>query len=102
TFFDCRRNDPSAKRLGEKQAVARLRTLISENALRVNHPGDRISEFRFLIADAVAAHHRASRLNHLGQAAGKNALQNVEIAFIGKADESERAQRLSTHGIDVA
>jgi len=62
----------------------------------------RIAEFRFVIADAVAAHYRASGLNHLRQAAGQNTLQNIEIAFFRKADQGQRSQRLPTHGVYVA
>ena len=68
----------------------------------MNHAGNRISKFRFLIADAVAAHHRASGLDHLRQAAGQNALQNFEIAFVRKTDKGQRGQRLSAHGVNVA
>src|ERR1039458_9383591 len=45
-FLDRRRNYSRAQRLGEQQAVAGLRTLIGKDALRINHPGDRVSELR--------------------------------------------------------
>ena len=101
-FLDRRRNYARAQRLGEQQPVAGLRALIGQHALGMNHSRDRISEFRFFIADAVAADHGASGLDHLRQAAGQNALQNVEIGFIGKADEGQRSQWLSPHGINIA
>ena len=50
----------------------------------------------------MASDHGAPGLDHLRQTAGENALQEVEIGFIGKADEGQRGQRLSTHGVDVA
>ena len=101
-FLDRGRNYACAERLGEQQLIAGLRALIRQHALGMNHSRNGISEFCFFIADAVAAHHRASGLDHLRQAAGQNALQNFEIAFVGKTDKGQRSQRLSTHGIDVA
>lgn len=50
----------------------------------------------------MAADHRASGFHHLGKAAGKDLLQDVEIAFVGKADDSQRGQRPSAHGVNVA
>ena len=84
---------PSA--LVNSKFIAGLRALIRQHALGMNYSRNRISEFCFFIADAVAADHRASGLDHLRQAAGKNALQNFEIAFIGKTDKRQRGQRLS-------
>ncbi|MCU1255963.1 MAG: hypothetical protein JWM83_2262, partial [Candidatus Angelobacter sp.] len=43
-----------------------------------------------------------SGFHHLGKAAGKNLLQDVEIAFIGKADDGQRGQRASAHGVNIA
>jgi hypothetical protein len=50
----------------------------------------------------MAADHSAPSLNHLRQAASENALQNIEIAFLGETHESERRERLPSHGINVA
>src|SRR5580658_2851367 len=68
----------------------------------MNYSRDRISKFCFCIANAVAADHRASRLDHLRQSAGENTLQNFEVAFLRKTHESQRSQWLSAHGINVA
>ena len=38
----------------------------------------------------------------LGKAYVENALKNVEISFLGKADEGKGSARLSAHGIDIA
>src|SRR5260370_42412757 len=68
----------------------------------MDYSRDRIAEFCFFIADAVAAHYRASRFDHLRQAASENALENFKSAFFRKADQGKRSQWLSSHGVDVA
>ena len=68
----------------------------------MDQAGDRISELGFVIANAVAADDGASGFHHLRKAAGQNALENFEIAFFGEADQRERSQRTSAHGVDVA
>ena len=68
----------------------------------MNHAGDGVSELGFFVTNAVAADHGASGFDHLGEAARENALQNCEISFLGKADESERGKRLAAHGVNVA
>jgi len=50
----------------------------------------------------VAADHDTACFHHLGKAAGKNLLQDFEIAFIGKADDGQRGQGASAHGVNVA
>ena len=79
-----------------------LRVGVGPDFLRMNHAGDGVAKLDLRIAHAVAADHRASGLHHLGEAAGKNLLQYVEIAFIGKADNGQRGHRASAHGVNVA
>ena len=68
----------------------------------MDHAGDGVAKLDFRIAHAVAADHGASGFHHLGKAAGKNLLQNFEIAFLGKADHGQRGKRLSAHGVNIA
>jgi hypothetical protein len=91
-----------AQRLSEEQRVARLGTDVRQDFLRMHHSSDGISELRFFIADAVAADHRASGLDHLRQSAGENALENRQIGLIRKTHEGERRERLPAHGVNVA
>ena len=67
----------------------------------MDHAGDGVAKLDFRIAHAVAANHHASGLHHLGEAAGKYLLQDVEIAFIGKADDGQRRQGTSAHGVNI-
>ena len=50
----------------------------------------------------MAADHGASGLDHLREAAGENALEGRDVGFVGEANERQRSQRLTTHGVDVA
>src|SRR6059058_781179 len=68
----------------------------------MNEPCNRISELGFVIPDAVAAHDGAICLHHFGESACENSFENFEITFLWKADKSERSERASTHGVDVA
>src|SRR5580765_7073635 len=68
----------------------------------MNRTGDGGPELGFFVTNAVAANHGASGFDHLGEAARENALQNCEISFLRKADESERGKRLAAHGVNIA
>src|ERR1035438_8036149 len=68
----------------------------------MDHAGYRVAKFCFLVADAVASHDCASGFDHLRQAAGQDALEDLDISLVGEADQSERGERLSAHGIDIA
>src|SRR5437867_692197 len=68
----------------------------------MNEPCNRISELGFVIPDAVAAHDGAICLHHFGESACENSFENFEITFLWKADKSERSERASTHGVDIA
>jgi hypothetical protein len=50
----------------------------------------------------VAANDGASGFDHLGKAASQDAFENFEIGFVGEADQGERGERASAHGVDVA
>ena len=100
--LDGGRDHAGAERFGEEQRVARLGAAVGKHALRVDSAGDRVAELDFLVADGVAADHGAAGFDHLRKAAGEDALEHLEIAFIGKTDERERAERASAHGVDVA
>ena len=70
--------------------------------VRLDGAGDGVAELDLGIAHAVAADHGATGFHHLGKAAGKNLLQDIEVAFFGEADDGERAQGTSAHGVNVA
>ncbi len=63
---------------------------------------DRIAELDLGIANAVTADDGAAGFDHLRQAAGQHLLEDLGIAVVGKADEGERADGPSAHGVDVA
>src|ERR1022692_2283451 len=68
----------------------------------MDEAGDGVSELGFLIANAVAADHGASGLDHFREATGEDALKNSQICLLGEADQRERGQRAAAHGVDVA
>src|SRR6202035_2656208 len=68
----------------------------------MDESSDRVPELSFIVANAVAADHGASGLDHLREAAGEDALQNFKISLVGEADQRERGQRAAAHGIDIA
>ena len=87
--------------LREEQAVSWLRAFVGENSPGMDQSRDRIAELGFFVADAMSADDGAARFDHLRQSAGENSLKDCDIGFVGEADESERGERLSAHGIDV-
>ena len=83
-LFDCGRDDTCAERFGEEKAIACLCAFIGEDALGMNDAGDGVSEFRFVVANAVAADHGASSFHHFGKAASEDAFEDREVGFSGK------------------
>src|SRR4029077_5470019 len=79
-----------------------LGTLVGQNPAWIDHAGDGITKLRLFIANAVTTDHGDSGLNHLGQSAGKNPLQNFQISLLGKADHGEGSKWTSAHGVDIA
>ena len=102
-FLQGRADHPGAQALGQNQPVARLRAHILQHALRINDAGHRVAEFDFVVANGVAANHRAAGFLHLGKAALKNLFENFDIpAGVGEPDDGERGNRPATHGIHIA
>ena len=76
---------------------------VREHALGIHQPGHRVTELDLLVADRVAANHRAACFLHLGVAALENAFQDVEIASrVRKTHNGERRNRPASHGVNVA
>src|SRR5690242_2578411 len=50
----------------------------------------------------MTADHDTSGFHHFGKATGKDLLQDIEIAFSGKAYDGQRGQGASAHGVNVA
>jgi hypothetical protein len=48
----------------------------------MDEPGNRIAEFGFFVANAVAADYGASGLDHFREAAGEDALENFQIGLL--------------------
>src|ERR1700674_2623183 len=74
-FFYRGRDHARAQRLGKEESIAGLGAGIGEDSFGMDDAGNRVSELGFLIANAVAADHSASRLDHLRKTAGENALE---------------------------
>ncbi len=91
-----------AQGFGEQQAVAGLRAAVLEDSFRIDQARNRVAEFGFFVADAVAADYDASGLDHFGEAAGENVLEDFEIAFFGEANHGEGGDGASAHGVNVA
>ena len=64
--------------------------------------GHGVSEFRFFVADAVAADDGASRFHHFRKTACKDAFENSKIGLVGKTYQRERGEWTASHGINVA
>ena len=88
-FLDGGGDCAGAEGLGEQQAVAGLRATVLENSFRIDQTGDRVAEFRFFVANAVAADDGASGFDHFGEAAGEDAFENFEIAFFREANHGQ-------------
>src|SRR5262249_38128697 len=54
------------------------------------------------ITHTVPADHRAFSFHHLGEPAGQNSFQDVQVALFGKADHGQGTKRTAAHGVDVA
>src|SRR3954466_931641 len=102
TALDGRGDHARPQALGKNERVKDLSIGVGPDFLRMDHAGDGVAKFNLRIAHAMATDHDATGFHHLGKAAGKNLLQNVEVAFIGKADDGQRGQRASAHGVNVA
>jgi len=48
--------------------------------------GDGVAEFCFFVADAVAAYYGASGFDHLGEAAGQDAFENIQVTLFRETD----------------
>jgi hypothetical protein len=79
-----------------------LGTAVLEYSFRVDQAGHGVAEFHFFVANAVAADYYASGFDHFGEAAGKDSLENFEVAFLGEADHGQGCDGTSSHGVDVA
>ena len=101
-LLDGGRNHACAQGLGEDELVAGAGAGVGEDAVGMDGAGDGVSELEFLVANGVAADDGASGFDHLAETAGENLLENVEIAFVGKADQGEGVEGTSAHGVDVA
>ena len=76
--------------------------LLARICLRMNGSGHRVAELDLFIANAVPADDGAVGLDHLRQSAGQHLLQHLEVAAVGEADQRQRADRPSAHGVNVA
>src|SRR5271163_1438256 len=63
--LDRSRNHSRAERLSEEESIARLGAGVGENFFRMDESGHSVSKLRFIVANAVAADHEASGLDHL-------------------------------------
>ena len=101
--FERRRNDARAQTLGQNQSVSGARAVIGQNALRVDNPRHGVAKLDLLVADRVAADHRAARLLHLGKTAREDLFENRHLAAdVGKSHDGKRRNRPPTHGVNVA
>ena len=74
---------PSVSRVTEARPGRPYLAVVIE--FRIDESGDRVSKLGFVIAKRpVAADHRASRLDHLGQTAGEKTSRISSSAFSGK------------------
>ena len=95
------RDHARSQRFGKQKAVARSSPGVCQHALGMNHAGHGVPELHFIIANAVPANHRTASFHHLRQAAGQDPLQNCQVTLLRKADQSQRGQRASPHGVHV-
>src|SRR5260370_42375990 len=86
-ILDRSRNHSGAQRLRQHQSVTSLGTAIGKNFLWMNQAGDGVSKLGFVVANAMAANHRSSCLDHLREAAGTDALKNFQVGFLREADQ---------------
>src|SRR5205814_10255646 len=75
---------------------------VLQHAFRIDQSCDRVAEFGFVVADAVAADDGASGFDHFRKPTGKNSLKDFEVAFFRKANESKGGERASAHRVNVA
>ena len=102
-FLDGGADNTGADALGQDQVVAGARPGIGEHPLGIHQAGHGVTKLDFVVAERMAADDGAARFHHLGVSALKDLFQDVEhLRLIRKADNRERGDRPSTHGVDIA
>ncbi|OPZ20050.1 MAG: hypothetical protein BWZ10_00770 [candidate division BRC1 bacterium ADurb.BinA364] len=95
-------NHPRAQRLCQHEAIAWLGRVAGDNPSRIDQARDGESELDLFVVDAVAAEQRAAGFLQLERSAAQHSLQHGGIEAVDRiADDGQRRQRPTAHGVDV-
>jgi len=101
-FFEGGSNDACANRFREKEDIPGLGAGVGFDLLRMDCPGNGVSELDFGIVHAVSADENAAGLVDLFRAASEDFREIVEVTSAGITEDGERGEGFAAHGVDVA
>src|SRR6266849_6901841 len=101
-FFQRGCNNAGAKGFREKQNVARTRSDISPNSMRVDDAGNGVAEEHVLVTNRVAADDAALRFVHFRKTAANDLFEDGGIALFRKSENRQRGNRAAAHGVYIA